>query len=184
MTKVEARIIIEIMGRPPEHVKETLQTLVIKMGSEQGIKIMDKKYHDPVKIKDSNSLYSAFAEVELEFDSIDRLLFLIYTYSPSNLEIISPEVLKISNSDINVFFNALLERVHTHGAVTKRAVAERDILIRQMEFLRQNLGEKVTELLNQHVAEFQANAKLQAQKEAKNKAKEKPKKKSKKSKKG
>ncbi|NCO11463.1 hypothetical protein CO038_02565 [Candidatus Pacearchaeota archaeon CG_4_9_14_0_2_um_filter_39_13] len=147
MSKIEARIIMELMGRPAAHVKETLQTLLTRLGSEKGVTILNKKNYDPKKINDSNELYSCFAEVELQLESIESMLYVIFAYSPSNLEIISPENLKISNADLNVFFNSLLDRIHTHGAILKRAVGERDILLRQMEYLSQNLGSKVTDLL-------------------------------------
>jgi len=145
--KIEARIIMELMGRPENHVKETLQTLTLRLGSESGIKIIDKKQFDPKKIEGSETLFSAFAEIELEAESMEKLLLVTYLYSPSNLEIISPENLKISNADLNLFFNSLLDRVHSHGAVLKKAIGERDILLRQMEYLKQNLGDKVTDLL-------------------------------------
>ena len=41
MPQVKARLIFEMMGRPPKHLKEQLNTHVIKMGSEKGIKIKE-----------------------------------------------------------------------------------------------------------------------------------------------
>ena len=32
MDKIKAHLIIEIMGRPPEHIKEALNNLVVKNG--------------------------------------------------------------------------------------------------------------------------------------------------------
>lgn len=176
MSGIEVRIIMELIGRPPAHLKETLQTLVTRMGSEKGVKLLDKKYFDPKKIKDTESLYSTFAEVEAELDSVEILLLILYSYSPSNIEIISPENLKISNSELNMFFNSLLERMHTHGAVLKRTVAERNILINQIEFLRQNLGNKVTELLMQNQNNLMSRKLSAKQKQPKKQAKSKPKK--------
>ncbi|OIO81788.1 hypothetical protein AUJ84_00120 [Candidatus Pacearchaeota archaeon CG1_02_32_132] len=140
MEKIEARVIMEMMGRPAEHLSETLNTFVVKMGSEEGIKITNKKYHPPKEVEAGKDLYTAFAEVELEFDSIEKILLVIYLYSPSNIEVISPENLKISNDNLNSFFNSLLERIHNQGGLLKRAVTERDILIKQIEYLREKMG--------------------------------------------
>ncbi len=141
MAGIEIRIIMELMGRPPEHLTESLNTLVVKMGSEEGVEILDKKYHNPEPVKDTKDIYSAFAEIELQIDSIEKLLTIIFIYSPSNLEIISPEKLKISNDDLNAFFNSLLGRIHHHSSALKQASSDREILIKQILYLKEKMPE-------------------------------------------
>ena len=141
MTRIEVRAIFELMGRPPEHLKESLNTLVLKIGSEPGVKILDKKYHDPLPVKKTDNLFTTFAELDLELDSINTLLMIIYIYSPSNLELVSPENLKLTNDDLNSFINALLGKMHEHGAILKRTLMERNILINQLEHIKNEIGE-------------------------------------------
>jgi len=159
MAMIEARAIMEIMGRPPEHIAESLNTLVVKMGAEKGVKIANKKYHDPVPVKEVNNLYTAFAELELELDGITTLLMITYIYSPSNIEVVSPETLKLSNDDINEFFNNLLARIHHYGALLKRSNTERDIFLSQLQYLKKKLGTKVDKTLQDMVKDLQKGAK-------------------------
>ena len=63
MSKLHVSLIIEILGRPAEHVKESLNMLVVKLGSEKGVKIIDKKYHEPAPVENSKDLFTTFAEV-------------------------------------------------------------------------------------------------------------------------
>ena len=58
------------MGRPAEHVKQSLTNLVMKIASDKGVKLISKEIHEPVKIETSKDLFSSFAEVSLELDSI------------------------------------------------------------------------------------------------------------------
>lgn len=128
MEKLQVRLILEILGRPPEHVKETLSSVVDKLGTEQGINVLDKTFHDPVPTKDSKSLYSAFAEVSLELDNLINYFALLLVYMPAHIEVISPEKLVITNHDFNEIGNRLVERLHDYDAITQRTVYERDFL--------------------------------------------------------
>ncbi|MCH7568171.1 MAG: hypothetical protein IIA87_02005 [Nanoarchaeota archaeon] len=135
MEKIKANLIIEIMGRPPEHISEALNTLVIKMGSEEGVEIKDKKYHKPVAVKDAKNLYITFAEVEAEFDSLENYFGIIFTYMPSNVEIISHDKIKLNIHELNSLGNSILSKLHHYDAIAKGLVAERDILVRQLKSL-------------------------------------------------
>jgi hypothetical protein len=144
--KLKANMILEIMGRPPEHVKESLNTIVVKMGSEKGTNVVDKKYHDPKPIEEKNvkDLFVAFAEVGVEFDSLTHFLSVIMGYMPSNVEVYEPEKFKLNSSDVNEMSNFLMGKLHRYDEMAKRLIGERDILIRQLEYIRR--GGKVEDL--------------------------------------
>ena len=131
--KILSRMIIEIMGRPPEHIKEALNTLVVRMVSEKGVKIKDKNYHKPKKIKDADNLYTAFAELEIEFDDLISFFRIILGYLPSHVEIIYPEKFKMSGYEINELSNYIIEKLHKYDALAKRLLAERNILMNQIK---------------------------------------------------
>jgi len=140
MEKISARFIIEILGRPAKHVSEALNTIVIKMGSEKGSKITDKKYHEPKKIKEANDLYTAFAEVEMDFESIHDYFGVLFTYMPSNSEIVSPEKLKTTASELNSLSNSITTRLHNYDSIAKRLISERDMLVNKIKSLGGDLN--------------------------------------------
>ena len=104
MQKIQVNLIFEILGRPPEHIKEALNTLVIKMGSEKGVKLLSKTYHEPKKVEDpkAHDLYTAFAEVSLELDSMGDYFKIIFTYMPANIELVSPESISFNNFEVRL----------------------------------------------------------------------------------
>jgi len=142
MDKIKAHLVIELMGRPPEHIKEALNTLVVKMGSEKGISLIDKKYHKPKAVKEAKNLHITFAEVEAEFEDLNSFFGVIFNYMPSNIEVYSPEKFKLNNYDLNTLSNFVLSKMHNYDSIAKNLVAERNILLNQIEVLR-NKGIKM-----------------------------------------
>lgn len=135
MQKIQVNLIFEILGRPPEHIKEALNTLVVKMGSEKGVKILSKQYHEPKKVEDpkAHDLYTAFAEVTAELDTLANYFQIIFQYMPANMEIVSPESITLNNFELNELANALLQRLHNYDALTKNVVFERDMFARKLQ---------------------------------------------------
>ncbi len=152
MAKLNVILIIEILGRPADHVKEALNTLVVKLGSEKGVTIINKTYHDPTPVKDSQNLFTAFAELELELDSIENYLGIIFAYMPSHIEIIHPEKFQFTNTELNDLGNKLIERLHNYDAVVKNVLAEREELLTKLKevapqfFMQQPQQKKEEEL--------------------------------------
>jgi len=148
MDKIKANLIIEIMGRPPKHIAETLNTIVIKIGSEKGVELINKKFHKPKSIKDAKNLYMTFSEVEAEFENLDSFFTVIFNYMPSNVEIFDPEKIKLNNYDLNTLSNFILSRLHKYDAIAKGIMTERNIMMKQLEDLRKQ-GVKL-EILDQY----------------------------------
>ena|SRR3989344_2490396 len=139
MDKIQALLVIEILGRPPEHIKEALNTLVVKLGSEKGVRITNKNYYDPVPAKDSDSLFTTFAEIEVEFDSIENYFGILFAYMPSHVEVIYPEKITLTNSHLNEFANILVRRLHDYDAIAKKLVFERDVMMEKLKEVAPNL---------------------------------------------
>lgn len=127
--KIHATFIIELLGKPIEHLKEAMETHVVKLGSEKGVKILNKQYHEPILASDSKTMYTTFAEVELLFDSVENYLGIIFAYLPSHVEIIKPERLIVTNYDLSEIGSKVLQRIHGYDAIVKNVLQERENLI-------------------------------------------------------
>ncbi|MDO8459745.1 MAG: hypothetical protein Q7S74_01415 [Nanoarchaeota archaeon] len=132
MEKLQVALVIEILGRPPEHVKEAINTIVVKLGSEKGVKILNKKYHDPIPVEGTKDLFTTFVEIEAELDSLDNYYGIIFAYMPAHIEIIKPENFSLSNGNLTETGNRLLQRLHDYDSITKTIVTERDILLKKL----------------------------------------------------
>jgi|SRR3989344_501378 len=132
MEKLQARMVLEILGRPAEHIKNSLSLLLEKLEKEKGVKLIEKKINDPIYVKDSKDLFTTFGEVILELDSLDVYFGLIFAYMPANMEILTPEKITLRNDEISILANRLLTRLHDYDALAKRIVHERNFLLQKL----------------------------------------------------
>ncbi len=123
---------LEILGRPAEHVKKILSEIVDKLGKEKDVEIKKKQIADPKQVKEQENLFTSFAEIELE-TFLEKLMAICFAYMPSHVEITSPEDLKIKNNDINMFLNELVSRLHQYDELAKALMIERNIIAKQIK---------------------------------------------------
>jgi len=101
------------------------------MELEKGVKIINKKINKSKKVPDSE-LLSSFAEVEIEFDTLQHLFMIIFTYMPSHIEIISPEEIRMRNFEIGSLCNDITRRMLEYDSIAKKMIYEKRILENQL----------------------------------------------------
>jgi len=142
--KINLIAIIEMLGRPADYAKQVMKQLIKQLEKEEGIFVVNKKISTP-KLVENNKIYSLFAEVEMNIESVRELLLIIFKYIPSHIDIITPENLKIKNNDLNLFANELIKKLHQYDEIAKAVTIERNMLREQL----QKLGEKPVALFQQ-----------------------------------
>lgn len=129
--KIRAILTLEMIGRPPEHMEETMKGIIERIGNI--VEVTEKTLHKPKALKDTENLFSSFAEIEIETESLLKFFGVIFTYLPSHVEVITPEELKMRNSDINEIANDIVKRLHQYDEIVKRIAIERQILEKQLK---------------------------------------------------
>jgi len=117
--KILAAMIIEVLGRPKEHLIETLEDLSRQVGEEKGIKIIQKKINEPTLVKDQKDLFTSFAEIEFEVDEPLLLAILMFKYMPSHIEVVEPEKFVLTNVELSDILNELTRRLHRYEELVK-----------------------------------------------------------------
>jgi len=137
VNKIRAMLIFEMLGRPPEHVKETMSQLVDKLGELPGIEICKKTVHEPKPVEDKNAkdLFTTFAEVEILGNDINNLVNLVFFAMPSHIEIIEPGELILRNNEISGLLSSLTVKLHRYDEIAKAIVLERNVLINKLKEL-------------------------------------------------
>ena len=135
---INAVMILDIIGRPAEHLVATLQQMMNDIDAEKGVSVIDKKINEPLLMKDQKDFYTTFAEVEVEVEDMLYLAILMFKYMPAHIEIISPEVLPMTNTGWNDILNELTRRLHAYDEVARILGVEKDILEKK---LRAALGQ-------------------------------------------
>ncbi len=150
MEAIHIRFVLEILGRPPEHIKEALEKLIENMSKEKDIKILSKVVHEPVIAKDAKDLFTTFAEVEAELATVGAYFSIIFSYFPSNIEIISPTELKLQAQTLNEVGGVAINKIHEYEAITKTLIGQNQILARRMQeidakFLKESFEKKLVQ---------------------------------------
>jgi hypothetical protein len=136
---ITAVMILEAIGKPPEHLKEALENLIKEIEKEKGVEIVESKINEPVPMKDQPEYYTTFAEIEIVVDEILYLAIMMFKYMPSHIEIISPELIVLTNNGWNDILNELTRRLHGYDEVARVVQVEKSILEKK---LREILKEK------------------------------------------
>ncbi len=138
---ITAAIIIEVIGRPPEHLTETLNNIISQIDGEKGVSVVSKKINEPKLMKDQKEFYTNFAEVEIEVEDILNLAIILFKYMPAHIEIVSPELIALTNNGWNDILNELTRRLHGYDEIARVMQVERNILEKK---LREVIGDKKT----------------------------------------
>jgi hypothetical protein len=134
--RVFAKVIVEVAGRPKEHVENSLKIVLDNIKKEKGIKAQKMKIFKP---KEVDNYFSSFAELELEFEDPAYLVGMCFDYLPSSVEIIKPEELNIDSRDMSGLLNDLLAKLHSASMAVTQMSAENENLKANGEGLLKNI---------------------------------------------
>ncbi len=132
---INAVMIIEVLGKPPEHLTETLNEIVKKIDEEKGVSVLSKKINEPILIKDQKEFYTSFAEIEVGVKEIFNLGILMFKYMPAHIEVISPELIALTNNGWNEILNEITRRLHGYDEIARIVQAEKNILEKKLREL-------------------------------------------------
>jgi hypothetical protein len=139
--KLNARVIIEMLGAPKEHIEETIRSYVDQIKKEsKTIKVL-REHYAPAEKKDK--LYSTFAEMDIEVDGAEELVFFCFDYMPSSVEVFEPEMLTYSSQGFTDFLNDLQGKLHKIDMALKNISAENQILKKSNSSLIRNIIKRI-----------------------------------------
>jgi len=142
---IKVMMILEVIGKPPEHLKETLEKMSKDIGEEKGVKIENKKINEPTELKNQEGFYTSFAEIEVEIEEIPTLLGLIFKYMPAHIEIIYPESITLTNNGLGDVLSELTRRLHGYDELARMMQMEKSILQKKLKELMGDSNEKTEE---------------------------------------
>ncbi len=128
------RAIIEMLGKPKEHIEDTLKKYVQKLRDDK-IKIKKEKF---AQAQPNGDYFSTFSELEIEFANISEIMNFCITSLPSSIEIISPDTLMIDSPDMTGAFVDLQGHLHDIDMLIKNLRAQLEILDKNAVALLRN----------------------------------------------
>lgn len=122
--KIKARIVVEILGSPKEHVDETIRMVINKLKNEEGVKLLKETTYKAEQNDQIKPLWSSFSDLDIEVKSMKKLMDVCFDYMPSSVEIISPEKMDVVSADFAYLLNDLLGQLHQYAFTAKQLAAE------------------------------------------------------------
>lgn len=134
---IRCRAILEVLGKPKEHVEKTIKVLVEKVKEDPEISILNEKYAEIRS--EAKTMFSTYVELEMIIKGITTLTGFCFDFMPSSIEIEKPEQLTVKNIDISNIFNDMQAKLHNVDMVAKTLKVERDILKRNLNTMISNI---------------------------------------------
>ena len=130
---VNAILILEVIGKPKEHLVDALNEMAKRIGEEKGVKIVEKKINEPIELEKHKGFFSTFAEIEVRVESIRNIAALMFKYMPAHIDILEPENLQLSNNLLSEVLNELTRRLHGYDEVARVIQVEKYILEKKLK---------------------------------------------------
>jgi len=134
--ELKAKIIIELMGSPKEHIEKTMKLVMDKLDKEEKVKILSFETHEPTEVKIQENLpalWSSFSDVDISLEGLDALIQLMFFYMPSSIEIYEPEKIEFDLGEINNFLNDISARLHQYDMTIKSLNAQQELMRKEFE---------------------------------------------------
>jgi len=135
--EITFRALMEVLGKPKEHVKESLDKYVAQLKASDKYTVLNEDYADVEKREDSD-LWATFVELEIKTDSIENLIMFCFEYMPSSIEVLAPAEFKLADQDVSHLLSNLQGRLHQIDMVAKQLKIENDALKKNASLLVKN----------------------------------------------
>ena len=133
---IRCRTIIEVLGKPKEHVESALKQYIEHIKEDTEFVVLNEDYSE---IREQGNLWSKFVELELVVKGTMKLISFCFEYMPSSIEVLKPENLTMSNPELSNFLNDLQARLHSVDMVVKQLKAENDFIKNNMSAVIHNI---------------------------------------------
>jgi len=137
------RTVIEVLGKPEEHVKKALKEYLEQIRTNQDYQIINEEIAEAKK-QEEQELWAIFAELEIKTNNIINITKFCFDYMPSIIEIIKPKEVIFNQEELSGTLNDLQAKLHQVDMVAKQIKMERDLYRKSVSHL---LGNYVTLLL-------------------------------------
>lgn len=142
---LHCRVIIEIAGKPKEHVEKTAQDYVEKLKKEKDMLVVKETIAE-LKKQDTGAkeegtikeMWITFIEMEILFKSPMVLTYFCFDYMPSMIEVLAPEKLTFEAKELGDFFNDLQARLHQVNIIVKQLQSKAPFLNKNIRKLLEN----------------------------------------------
>ncbi|MAG60966.1 hypothetical protein CL619_04220 [archaeon] len=126
MATILFRAVIEVLGKPKEHVEKMLDSILTKLQEDKRFQLKASEKHDCIP-QEKTDLFATFMEVEVSTENVENMIGFCFDFMPSSIEINQPSELQLSCADFSQFLNDLQAKLHQVDMLAKKMKMERDM---------------------------------------------------------
>ena len=131
------RAVIEVLGKPKEHVESSIKEYVTQLKQNPKYKVIREDAAD-VQQQGDSELWTTFTELEVKTGKVEDVVAFCFNYMPALLEILEPRELTMSDAQLSLLLNDLQSKLHQVDMIAKQSVLEREHLQKNMGRLLKN----------------------------------------------
>lgn len=145
-------MIVEMAGRPAEHLTESLEKHVGILRQVKDVSVHEIKVSEPRllaqgggqevegnKEKVGEDMFTAFAECDFEIPSFSRLAETMFDFMPSSVEVIEPGRVELDMTEATDLLNNISGRMHRYDEFAKVAGERMKQLVSQIQKMQKIL---------------------------------------------
>ena len=117
--KINVVLIFEIIGKPAEHLVGSLKEIIKAIGIEKGVNVISQDVKMPTVLEKNSDFFTTFAEVEIEIEEMSQLAIIMFKYMPAHVDVVSPELITLTNNSWSDVFNELARRLHGYDEIAR-----------------------------------------------------------------
>ncbi|MEA3248072.1 MAG: hypothetical protein U9Q73_00015 [Nanoarchaeota archaeon] len=146
-----AIMIVEMAGRPAEHVKDSLAKHVGVLSEVKDIRVHSIKISEPREIENSSGaegtpsggiMFTCFAEADFETENFARMSETMFDFMPSSVEIVEPSKVTLDMGEATNLLNNISGRLHRYDEIMKIAGGRLQEMGAQLKVAQEALIEK------------------------------------------
>jgi len=131
--KILAKVVIEIVGGPKEHVDMTIRKYMDEIRDEFNVIKHELYDAEPLKEEKFKRMFSSFVDLEMEFNNFKDIVGFCFDYMPSSIDIIKPDKANLESKELMDMLNDLMAKLHNLDMRVKNLIAENVLLKRGLE---------------------------------------------------
>jgi len=148
---VRAIMIVEMAGRPAEHLSAALEKHIGVLNEVTDIEVHSIKLSKPneIEMKTENvgdKMWTAFAEADFECKSFSRLSDTMFDFMPSSVEVIEPSKVTLDMNEATSLLNNISGRMHRYDELANIAGTRLQQMTAQLQGAQKVLMDKDAEI--------------------------------------
>ncbi|MFH1445093.1 MAG: hypothetical protein ABIF08_01280 [Nanoarchaeota archaeon] len=117
---IKTSMMIELLAADPDKTKEFLEKHVEKIEKEDKIILYRKDFKEVIEttspFPNVPKAYSGIVEIELVAETLDKIVYIVMNYGPTNVEILEPTRIAIDMGEAQGIVNSVSTMMHKFAA--------------------------------------------------------------------